>query len=65
MTLEKTNHKKATDEERPYKVRLIRELNEDDPESSLEFCERMMDITNTNPQFVNFILFSDEATYFV
>lgn len=47
----------------PYKVQLVHELNEDDPDRRLEFCERLMDLCHDNPQFSKKIVFSDEATF--
>lgn len=47
----------------PYKVQLVQELNEDDPDRRQEFCELMMDRMNADLQFINKIVFSDEATF--
>lgn len=47
----------------PYKVQLIHELNEDDPDRRLQFCEELMLRCDENPNFLNNILFSDEATF--
>lgn len=47
----------------PYKIKLLHELNEDDPDRRLQFCETMMEICNLNPFFHRKILFSDEATF--
>lgn len=47
----------------PYKINLVQELNEDDPDRRLEFCELMMEMITQNPEFLRFILFSDEATF--
>lgn len=47
----------------PYKVRLIHELNEDDPDRRLQFCEGLMQRCDDNPNFLNNIVFSDEATF--
>lgn len=47
----------------PYKIRLLHELNEDDPDRRLQFCETMMEICNLNQVFHRNILFSDEATF--
>lgn len=49
----------------PYKIVLVQELNEDDPDRRLQFCETMMNRCNANPEFVNRIIFSDEATFFI
>ena len=53
----KTNHF------HPYKIHLVQELNEDDPDRRLEFCELMMNRINAAPNFLNNIVFSDEATF--
>lgn len=47
----------------PFKVHLVHELNEDDGDRRIEFCETMMNMCHANPQFRNRILFSDEATF--
>ena len=47
----------------PYKAILAHELNEDDPDRRMEFCEDMMTRCNADPEFVNKIIFSDEATF--
>lgn len=47
----------------PYKVHLVQELNEDDFDRRLEFCEIMMDRCSVDPQLLSKILFSDEATF--
>lgn len=47
----------------PYKVRLIHELTEDDPDRRLQFCEGFMQHCVRDPQFLNHVVFSDEATF--
>lgn len=47
----------------PYKVHLVQELTEDDPDRRIEFCEIMQNVCNHNPRFLRNILFSDEATF--
>ncbi|KAJ8936926.1 hypothetical protein NQ318_010803 [Aromia moschata] len=47
----------------PYKFQLVQELNEDDPDQRLQFCETMMSLCQTNPNLHQQILFSDEATF--
>ncbi|KAJ8946018.1 hypothetical protein NQ318_023265 [Aromia moschata] len=47
----------------PYKFQLVQELNEDDPDRRLQFCETMMDLYQTNPNLHQQILVSDEATF--
>lgn len=49
----------------PYKIRLIHELNEDDYDRRLQFCENMQERCNEDPFFCRNILFSDEATFFL
>ncbi|CAH0546067.1 unnamed protein product [Brassicogethes aeneus] len=33
----------------PYKIRLVQQLNEDDPDCRLQFCEIIMNLCNNNP----------------
>ncbi|KAJ8962824.1 hypothetical protein NQ318_001224 [Aromia moschata] len=33
----------------PYKLQLVQELNEDDPDRRLQFCETMMNLCQTTP----------------
>lgn len=47
----------------PYKVTLVHELSETDFDLRQEFCERMTDICNRDPMFVQRLIFSDEATF--
>lgn len=47
----------------PYKVRLLQELIEDDPDRRLEFCETMMIRIEANRKFLFRIVFSDEAMF--
>lgn len=46
-----------------YRVHLVQELNEDDYDRRLEFCEGMMERIDRNQILLNEILFSDEATF--
>ncbi|KAJ8948833.1 hypothetical protein NQ318_013485 [Aromia moschata] len=46
-----------------YKSQLVQELNEDDPDRRLQFCETMMNLCQTNPNLYQQILFSDEAPF--
>lgn len=48
---------------RPYKVTLIHELSEDDPDRRMQFCDLFMGLCNDNENFINNVLFSDEATF--
>lgn len=47
----------------PYKVHLLHELNETDADHRLQFCEEIMFRCGENPNFLNNIVFSDEATF--
>lgn len=47
----------------PYKIRLVQELSDDDFNRRLEFCESVMDICNRDDNFVQNVVFSDEATF--
>ena len=47
----------------PYKVHLVQELNEDDPDRRVEFYEIMMDRIDRDPLFLYNTVFSDEATF--
>ena len=47
----------------PYKVQLIHELNEDDPDRRLQFCEELMLRCDKTSHFLNNILFSDKTTF--
>lgn len=49
----------------PYKLRLIHELNEDDPDRRIEFCEIMQNKSNDDPNFIKSILFSDESKFYL
>ena len=42
---------------------LVHELNEDDFDRRLEFCEKMMNRIDNDPDFLFNIVFSDEATF--
>jgi len=44
-------------------VKLVHELNEDDPDRRVEFCEMMMDRIIADDNFSRRIVFSDEATF--
>lgn len=47
----------------PFKIKLVQELNDDDPDRRIEFCEAIMDNYQRDPLFVSNIIFSDEATF--
>lgn len=61
----KTSVRKILKQEKyhPYKIKLIHELNEDDPDRRLEFCETIMNICNNDRIFSSRIIFSDESTF--
>jgi len=46
----------------PYKVKLVQELNEDEPDRRLEFCDLMMEKINANFLF-NIVVFLDKTTF--
>ncbi|KAJ8948571.1 hypothetical protein NQ318_007575 [Aromia moschata] len=46
-----------------YKFQLVQELNEDDPNRRLQFCETITNLCQTNLNLQQQILFSDEATF--
>lgn len=49
----------------PYKLKHVHELNEDDPDRRVQFCELMTDRLNINEDLVSHICFSDECTFFL
>lgn len=49
----------------PYKINLVHELNEEDFDRRMEFCEVMMERCNNDPQFVEHVAFSDEASFYL
>ncbi|KAJ8958284.1 hypothetical protein NQ318_017430 [Aromia moschata] len=50
---------------RPYKIHLVQELNGDDPDRRLEFCEIMANRCQDNPLFIKNIIFSSFQITFV
>ena len=46
-----------------YKVYLVQELNEDDPDRRVEFCEIMMDRIDRDPLFFSFFFFGEEEKW--
>lgn len=48
---------------KPFKVKLVQELSEDDYDRRVEFCDVMMSKLDAEPELLNRILFSDEATF--
>lgn len=47
----------------PYKLQIVQELTEDDPDRRLQFCEQMMQLIDENTVNLRNILFSDESTF--
>lgn len=47
----------------PFKINLVQELVVDDFDRRVEFCDIMMQKIDENPEFINRIVFSDEATF--
>ena len=47
----------------PYKINLVQELVAHDFDRRVEFCEIMMQKIDEHPEFINKIVFSDEATF--
>jgi len=50
---------------RHYIPRLVQSLNEDDYDRRLQFCEEMLMFMRNNPQLIDRIIWSDEATFHV
>jgi hypothetical protein len=46
-----------------YKIQLIHELNQDDPDRRVHFCEELMLRCDEDSNFLKNILFSDETTF--
>lgn len=49
----------------PYKIQLVHELNEDDPDRRLQFCDAISHEIDRDPLFVFKTCFSDECTFFL
>lgn len=47
----------------PYKVQLHQEMNEDDPDRRLQFCEQLLMEINNNNNYISQVCFSDEAAF--
>lgn len=47
----------------PYKMQMLHELTEDDPDRRIEFCEQMMHSLDNNHFSLDWIIFSDECTF--
>ncbi|KAJ8935932.1 hypothetical protein NQ318_008708 [Aromia moschata] len=62
------NHKAVLEilkyeKKRPYKMQAVQELLEDDPDRRLEFCDLLMTSIDQNQLSLEWIVFSDEATF--
>ena len=49
----------------PYKIQILHELNEDDYDRRIEFCESMCQRIDEDPHLIKNICFSDESTFFL
>lgn len=49
----------------PYKLQILHELTEDDPDRRIEFCELMTDRIAAQPELLKNICFSDECTFYL
>lgn len=49
----------------PYKMKILQELGDDDPDRRIEFCEFMTNLINAEPGTIKNICFSDECTFFL
>lgn len=49
----------------PYKMQIHQKLKEDDFNRRVEFCEKISEIINKNPNFLKNICFYDECTFFL
>lgn len=47
----------------PYKMEMVQELSEGDPDRRVEFCERMMNRLDSNEIALENVLFSDESIF--
>lgn len=47
----------------PYKMQILQELREDDPDRRIQFCEDMTEMLRVTPQLLKNICFSDECTF--
>ena len=48
----------------PYKIQMVHQLTEDDPDRRVQFCEIMAERVERQPTYVRNICFSDECTFF-
>jgi len=49
----------------PYKIQIVQELKPTDYMARLEFCKKMMEKINGNPNFIDSLLMSDEAHFHI
>lgn len=49
----------------PYKLHIVQELGDDDPDRRIEFCELMTQKIVNEPRIVKNICFSDECTFYL
>jgi hypothetical protein len=49
----------------PYKIQLIHELERDDTERRLTFCDWATTQLDRNPEFAHYVIWSDEATFYL
>jgi hypothetical protein len=49
----------------PYKIRLVQELMPEDADRRLQFCEWAITNLDRNPDFAHYIIWCDEATFFL
>ncbi|KAJ8963219.1 hypothetical protein NQ318_018685 [Aromia moschata] len=51
------------EKKRPYKMQAVQELLEDDPDRRVEFCDLLMPCIDQNQLTLEWIVFSNEATF--
>lgn len=49
----------------PYKMMSVQQLHDDDCDRRLEFCDWFLEKKRLQPHFQNYILFSDEASFYL
>lgn len=47
----------------PYKLKMVHQLSDDDPDRRLELCDIMMNKIDRNQHYIKTICFSDESTF--
>lgn len=50
---------------RPYKFQILQQLNENQQEGRMTFAERFLDSCNIDPTFIDRVIFSDEANFYL